>query len=335
MNANDKEPKKKEAVRGYANLLCDFMFKRVFGSEANKDLLIEFLNMVLEDIRIEHVDFIPNEHQGLTEEDRRVVFDLSCRCADGRTFIIEMQNGFQRYFRKRAIYYTTYPINAQGREARDLYFREKAEGKADAKFDWDYNLKPVIVVAILNFRFEHEKEWPSERFRSSYRLREDSTGEEMTDVLRYVFLELKRFRKRVWELETMYDKWIWLLGHMHELESIPENFTEPLFKRLFLLSELGKFTAEEYEHYIKSLETMGDYDNIIHTAAEDAEKRGHERGLAEGLAQGEAKGREEGREEGSMAKALEIARNLKALGVEIPLIVQASGLTEEQIADLE
>lgn len=330
METTEIVTKKKEVVRGYANLLCDFMFKRVFGSEANKDLLIEFLNMVLEDIRIEHVDFIPNEHQGLTEEDRKVVFDISCRCADGKTFIIEMQNGFQRHFRKRAIYYTTYPINAQGREARDLYFAEKAKGRTDAKFRWDYNLKPVIVVAILNFRFEHGKEWPSERFRSSYRLREDITGEEMTDVLRFVFLELKRFTKRVWELETMYDKWIWLLGHMHELETIPENFTEPLFKRLFLLSELGKFTAEEYEQYIKSLDNMGDYDNIIQTAVEDA----HARGLAEGMAKGEAKGREEGREEGSMAKALEMARNFKALGVEIAVIVQASGLTEEQVAAL-
>ena len=144
----------------------------------------------------------------------------------------------------------------------------------------------------------------------------------MTDVLRFVFLELKRFTKRVWELETMYDKWLWLLGHMHELETIPENFTEPLFKRLFLLSELGKFTAEEYEHYIKSLDNMGDYDNIIQTAAEDA----HARGLAEGLAKGREEGREEGRED--------MARTLKALGVEMAVIVQASGLTAEQVAAL-
>ena len=326
MNTDDKEPKKNAEVRGYANLLCDFMFKRIFGSEANKDVLIEFLNMVLEDIRIMHVDFTPNEHQGLTEEDRKVVFDISCRCADGRTFIIEMQNGFQRHFRKRAIYYTTYPINAQGREAREFYFKEKEEGKTDARFNWDYNLNPVIVVAILNFRFEHGQEWPSERFRSSYRLREDITGEEMTDVLRFVFLELKRFTKRVWELETMYDKWLWLLGHMHELETIPENFTEPLFKRLFLLSELGKFTAEEYEHYIKSMDNMGDYDNIIRTAAEDA----HARGLAEG----EAKGLEKGREEGKQTKAMEIARNLKAAGMQVSDIAIATGLTEEQVAAL-
>ena len=111
----------------YANLLCDFMFKRMFCSEANKDVLIWFLNMVLEDVDIVDVDFIPTEHLGLTEEDRKVIFDISCRCSDGKTFIIEMQKGYQKYFRERALYYTTYPINAQGREARDRYEVERIE----------------------------------------------------------------------------------------------------------------------------------------------------------------------------------------------------------------
>ena len=71
----------------FAELLCDFMFKRVLGSEANKDLLISFLNVLLEDVEIEDVDFIPTEHLGLTEEDRKVIFDISCSCKDGRLMI--------------------------------------------------------------------------------------------------------------------------------------------------------------------------------------------------------------------------------------------------------
>ena len=67
----------------YANLLCDFMFKRMFCSEANKDVLIWFLNMVLEDVDIKSVEFIPTEHSGLTKEDRKVIFDISCECSDG------------------------------------------------------------------------------------------------------------------------------------------------------------------------------------------------------------------------------------------------------------
>ena len=301
----------------YAELLCDFMFKRLFGSEANKDVLIGFLNMLLKDADIEDVEFIPTEHLGLTEEDRKVIFDISCKCRDGKSFIIEMQKGFQRHFRKRALYYTTYPINEQGRMARELFIKEKAEGE-DATFKWDYDLQPVTVVAILNFKFDHIEGWPSDRYHSSYRLREDSNHEIMTDVLRFVFLELGRFNKRIWELETVSDKWMYLLKHMHEMVEIPENFSEPLFKRLFLLAKIGKFTAEEYKQYQESLNSMGDYYNIINTAVEDAEKRGREAG------------RIEGKEEG----ITETARNLIALGVDVETVARATGLSFDEIEAL-
>ena len=299
--SNENEEKKSR--QKYAELLCDFMFKRLFGSEANKDVLIGFLNMILEDHEIVEVNFIPTEHLGLTEEDRKVVFDISCECQDGETLIIEMQKGYQTHFRKRALYYTTYPINEQARDAKDRFLKEKAAGKIDAKFDWDYNLKPVTVVAILNFRFSHQDGWPQDKFRSSYRLREDGNHEVMTDVLRFVFLELGRFRKRIWELETVFDKWMYLLRHMHEMVEIPKEFDDSLFRRLFMLAEINNFTAEEYEQYQKSLENMGDYQNIINTAVEEAEIRGHAVGL------------EQGREEGSMLKALEIAQKLMDNGM--------------------
>ena len=76
-----KKEKEKKIGPVYADLLCDFMFKRLFGSEANKDVLIAFLNMLLEDSEI--VDFISTEHLGLTKEDRKAIFDISCRCKDG------------------------------------------------------------------------------------------------------------------------------------------------------------------------------------------------------------------------------------------------------------
>ena len=97
----DNNALKKEEKSGqvYAELLCDFMFKRLFGSEANKDVLIGFLNMLLKDVEIIDGDFIPTEHLGLAEEDRKVIFDIACTCTDGRSFIIEMQKGYQKHFR--------------------------------------------------------------------------------------------------------------------------------------------------------------------------------------------------------------------------------------------
>ena len=303
----------------FAELLCDFMFKRLFGSEANKDVLIGFLNILLEDVEIEGVDFIPTEHLGLTEDDRKVIFDISCRCKDGRSFIIEMQKGYQKHFRKRAVYYTTYPINEQGRHARDLYLKNKADAEISgipyaAKFEWDYDLKPVTVVALLNFQFDHEVGWPRDRCHSSYRLREDSCHEVMTDALRFVFLELGRFKKRIWELHTVFDKWMYLLKHMHEMVSVPKEFSDPLFTRLFYLAEINNFTPEEYKQYQKSLESMSEFDNVINSTAELAEMRGRTEGRAEGR--------------------VEVARNMLGMGIEIDVIARATGLTVEEVEAL-
>lgn len=321
-----KRETENKVKKEYAQLQCDFMFKRLFGSEANKDVLISFLNMILEDVEIEDVDFIPTEHFGLTKEDRKCIFDISCRCRDGRKLIIEMQKGYQKHFRKRAVFYTSYPIIEQGRKIREKYIAEHGSRDDGEEFRWDYDLKPVTVVAILNFKFNHDDNWPLERYHSSYRLREDLTGEEMTDVVRYVFLELLRFKKSLNELETTFDKWMYLLCHIHELTEIPEIFQTPEFRRLFILAEIGNFTAEELEQYLISLGRMSDYYNIIASEAELAEQRGHQSGLAEGI----LIGREEGREEGKLMTA----KNLKNLGVDVHTISQATGLPIEIIESL-
>ena len=334
----------------YAELLCDFMFKRLFGSESNKDVLISFLNTILEDVEIVEVDFIPTEHHGMTEDDRKVIFDIACKCKSGASFIIEMQKGYQKYFKERALYYTTYPINKQGRDAHDLHIKRKAEGFEEGDFRWDYNLQPVTVVAILNFRFSHAGNWPKAEYRSSYRLYEDTYDEVMTDVLRFVFLELGRFDKCIWELETIAEKWMYLLKHMHEMVEIPKEFSDTLFTRLFLLAEIDNFTAEEKEQYYKSLENMGDYYNIIDTAVEEATKRGIEEGLAKGMAEGLEKGMAEGMEIGiaegraeGLVEGIEKGREeerretvakLKALGITPAIISQATGLSEEEIEKL-
>ena len=305
---------RKRSGQKYAELLCDFMFKRLFGSEANKDVLIDFLNVILDDHKIVEVDFIPTEHLGLTEDDRKVIFDISCRCHDGETLIIEMQKGYQKHFRKRALYYTTYPINEQARDARDRFIKAKAEENVNARFEWDYNLKPVTVVAVLNFRFNHIEDWPEGKYRSSYRLREDDSNEVMTDVLRFVFLELDRFKRRIWELDSTFDKWMYLLKHMHEMVEIPTEFEDSLFSRLFMLAEIDNFTAEEYVQYQKSLDNMGDYQNIINTAVEEAQARA----LAVGRAEGRA----------------ELCRRMLSLGFPKDKVAEVAGLSEAELDEL-
>lgn len=303
----------------YAELLCDFMFKRLFGSDANKDVLIGFLNMILSDCEIEDVSFIPTEHLGLTKEDRKAVFDISCRCKNGETLIIEMQKGYQEHFRKRAVFYTSYPINEQGRLAKETFIRDHHTRNDGEDFKWDFNLKPVTVVAILNFQFDHDEAWPTDRYHSSYRLREDSTHEVMTDVLRFVFLELGRFKKHIWELNTTFDKWMYLLIHMHEMVEIPQIFRTPEFERLFLLSKINNFTPEEYSEYEKSLKHMSDYYNIIDSAVRKAE----------------IVAREEGREEGREETLNEMAKKMLAAGMDEAVVAEMTGLTVEKVKALK
>jgi predicted transposase/invertase (TIGR01784 family) len=315
MATRKNEKKGKTAGKVYAELLCDFMFKRLFGSEANKDVLIGFLNIVLEDVEIVEVEFIPTEHRGLSEDDRIVIFDIACKCKNGSSFIIEMQKGYQTYFKERALYYTTYPINEQGRYAHDMYIKRKAEGNINTKFNWDYNLQPVTVVAILNFRFTHKQGWPTDEFRSSYRLHEDTYGEVMTEALRFVFLELGRFNKYIWELETVTEKWMYLLKHMHEMVVIPNEFDDPVFSNLFLLAKINNFTSDELKQYQKSLENMGEFENIVNSTAEIAEMRGREQGRAE--------------------EALKVAKEMLADGMPVDKIVKYTGISEEEIKTLQ
>jgi predicted transposase/invertase (TIGR01784 family) len=156
----------------------------------------------------------------------------------------------------------------------------------------------------------------------------------MTDTLRFVFLELGRFNKRIWELDSVFDKWMYLLKHMHEMVEIPQEFSDPLFTRLFLLAKIGNFTPEELKQYKNSLENMGDFNNIIHTAVEEAEMRGHATGLAEGLEQGRAEGMEEGLQVGERNKAIAIARNLISSGMSLEDVARMTGLTVDEVRNI-
>ena len=127
------------------------------------------------------------------------------------------------------------------------------------------------------------------------------------------------------------------------MKEIPSEFNEPLFKRLFLLAEIGNFTPGELEQYYKSLNNMGDYYNILHTAKEEAERIGLEKGLEKGLAQGLAQGLEQGLEQGlaqglaqgleqgDRDRAIKTAREMLADGMPVDKIAKYTDLSGEEI----
>jgi len=125
----------------YLNPLTDFGFKKLFGSELNKDLLIDFLNQVLpSEYQIEILTYAQNEHLGQTEIDRKAIFDLYCVGKSGEKFIVELQKAKQNYFKDRSVFYSTFPIQEQAKSG-----------------DWNFKLTPVYTIAILDFIFEESK----------------------------------------------------------------------------------------------------------------------------------------------------------------------------------
>lgn len=158
--------------------LSDYGFRRYFGSEPNKEILIEFLNDLFEgERRIETLEYGPNEHDGDDREDKRVIFDLHCRGSNGEYFIVEMQRIRQEYFKDRALYYTSRLIQ-----------RQLPKGKA---FN-NYRLPEVFLIALLEFRMDEQQ---TERYFHDIALCNKSTGEIFYKKLGFKFIELPKFRQ--------------------------------------------------------------------------------------------------------------------------------------------
>ena len=280
----------------YINPHTDFGFKRLFGSECNTELLISFLNTIFHGKQnIQKVTYI-------NSESRPGFFVVRCENDKGEKFIVEMQNVYQEFFKDRTIYYSTFPI------------REQAQRGGD----WDFHLNPVYTIGLLNFNFadglENAKRWHHE-----VKLMEVDTHEVFYDKLTYIYVEIPKFDKKESELESMYDKWMYVLKNLSNLMQRPAALQERVFTRLFEQAEISKFDKQELKLYEDSVNAYRDIVNAIRTA----EKKKYAEGRAEGRAEGEKKAKER------------IASNLLALGVPIETIMQASDLSEEEIKNIQ
>lgn len=277
----------------YIDPKTDFGFKYLFGTDMNKDLLIDFLNALFNSRhKIEHVTFLKNEHLSGTYEERRAIFDVYCETDAGEKFIVEMQNVYQQFFKDRSIYYSTFPI------------REQAQ-----RGDWNFRLEAVYTIGILNFVFDEDKA-SAECVHHEVKLMDTTTRKVFFDKLTFIYLELPKFTKTENELETSFDKWIYVLKNLSRLLERPAALQERIFTRLFEAAEIARFTPKQQQAYEDSIKAYRDITNAVRTAKKE--------GIAEGKALGLA--------EGEMKKGFEIAQNLKRLGISPATISQATGL---------
>jgi predicted transposase/invertase (TIGR01784 family) len=277
----------------YINPFTDFGFKKLFGNEFNKDLLIDFLNEVLGGReQIKQLTYLNGENQGRTETDRRAVFDLYCENEKGERFIIEVQNARQEFFKDRSIFYATFPIQEQA-----------AKGN-----EWNYELKAVYAIAILNFGFPDQP--GLDRCMREVKLLDTQTNEPFYEKLSFIYLEMPRFKKREDELVTHFDKWLYVLKNLSNLQARPQALQNRIFEKLFNEAEIAKLNPTDMNAYEQSLKVLRDN----YSAMESLKK--------------------ESRMEGRMESLIEMARIMKADGEPVEKISRYTGLTAEEIEKL-
>ncbi len=294
------------ALSRYINFYTDFAFKKFFGTEANKDLLISFLNSLLDrkdGAEIIDLTYLNSENLGDSISERRAIYDVYCQTANDERFIVEMQKAKQDHFQDRAIYYSSFAIREQGQK-----------GKKD-NLPWNYSLSPVYVVGILNFKMDETDE--SSKVITKVKLKDDD-NKDFSDKLNFIFVEMPKFRKTESELDTFMDKWLYVIKNLYQLQDKPEALTEGIFRKLFDVAEIAAFTKEERYDYEESLKNFRDMYNTISSA----ERKGREEGEAIGI------------QKGRVEERIAMAKSLKSQGIDFEIIKTASGLSLEEIEKL-
>jgi predicted transposase/invertase (TIGR01784 family) len=282
----------------YINPFTDFGFKKIFGEEASKPLLLDFLNALLpENDTIVQLSFKNNEQLGQTEFDRKAIYDIYCENITGEKFIVELQKAKQNYFKDRTIYYSTFPI------------QEQAE-----KGEWNYKLKAVYCIGILDFTFDdYETEPEKSEVIHTIKLK-NQNGHVFYDKLTYIYLEMPNFKKPESDLKNRIEKWLYFIKHLEDFQTIPSIFNDEVFSKAFEKAEIAKYDPIELDNYENSLKNYRDLKGVIDTAFDE--------------------GKLEGIEEGTLKGKLETAKSLKKLGVSIEIIIAATGLRGEEIEEL-
>lgn len=276
---------KKQTPGRYANILLDYWFKRTFGEEREK-LMRLFLQELIPERKIVKLKYEPQEHVNPWPEHKDIRVDVECTDADGTRFVVEMQLAEQDFFYERAVFNSSFAIQEQMPKGAD-----------------EYDFPTVYFIGLTDFSI-HEG---SDRVMYRYSLREDSTGEKMTDRVQYIFLELPNCRKALGPEAGVIDNICYVLHNLPTLENRPEGLDEEIFGLLFESAEIANFTPSERIKYEEDMTTERDIRNQIRFA----EKKGMEK------------------------ERLAIARQMLADSVPAETVARYTGLSKEALAALE
>lgn len=290
-----KRTKLKAKATTFIDPFVDFSFKRLFATDESKPILIGLLNNLFGGRKfIKSIEYGRNEYPGESADEGGAIIDVICTDADGSVFILEVQRGYQKYFKERALFYASRVISEQAPKG--------------GRKDWAYELTEVYLLAFLeDFNLP---DCSRTEYVQDIGLANRYTGEIFYDKLSFIFIQMLNFVKKPDELETDLDKWLYALKHLTEFKKRPEYLSGPEFDQLFNLASYANLTKKEKEMYNTSLKYKWDNKNVLDYAVGEAEKKGGHR------------------------KAIEMALKLKAKHTHLGEIAELTDLSIAEIEAL-
>ncbi len=281
----------------FANPINDIAFKKIFGNEKHKNILISFLNSILDfkdEKRIVDVELANPYQIPKIEELKETILDIKAKNQNNEEFIVEMQKRNLGDFAKRSLYYTSKAYVSQLQKGIDYS-----------------SLKKVYFIGILNFNI-----FDNEDFISRHLIINQETKKQDLKDFEFSFIELPKFQKSLKESESILDKWIYFLKNIQNLDFIPkeyENIKE--FKDACEIATQLLWNKKELEIY--DYITLKEFDEGH--ALDTAKKKGIEIGM----------------EKGEEKAKITIAKNCLKQGLDFDTIANITGLSKEIIKDIK
>ena len=273
----------------------DYAFKKLFGTEENKDIMIEFLSLItllskddFDDVRIENSEQIPRFYNDKTGR-----LDIKIRLHDGRKINVEMQNTYFDYYPKRSIFYCS-----------KLIHEHFMSGFQYAQ------LKKCIAINVLNSPFKLSK-----KVHSIYQIRETEEQTLLDELFEIHFLDLTKLQK---DNLTSLEKWLMFIKTDSKEERAVLSQGDPIMAKANKVMDIFYMDEQERKRY----EAAWEYESDRLSMISESERKGLERGKSLGLA------------EGSRQAKLETARNLLQFGLSVENIAQATGLSQVEVANI-
>ena len=311
----------------FINPFTDVGFKRILGQEFSKPLLLDFLNNLLKGERvITDLKFLDKEQPAEFREDRSLIYDIFCETDNGDRIIVEMQNREHPNFADRCLYYASQAISRQGERGTE----------------WNYHINAVYMVAFINFHMEGL----GDQFRYDIGLADMATGKPFSGKERFIFLQLPCFKKEADECENDFERWIYVLKNMEALNRMPFAAKDSVFAKIAQIADISALSKEERMKYDEGIRKYRDTICVMDYAIESGLKKGFDKGMKQGIEQGMKQGIEQGmkqgmkqgieqgRVEGEKQGRYEVAQKLLAMGLPIESVLQATGLSKDDVKQL-